>query len=581
MEGTERSGDANGDVRPAVSSASTSRNVTTTASTMPANEKSNSQPKPSAAVTAAEPSISVKSESPFKLKMKLSALPLDKGGIPRKAKGQNRKKFALPTRANAPSAAAAAKADADYFSTKNRTSTRMPKRKLSSYAEKEEDDLGDTDSEDSTGDYGGSGKKKAPAASKRSQRKVAKRSEDDYIDEINEEEFLLPPEEIDPSEEIVDLNQVEAPPPGTLSSLWYSRECVLHVFVVDKILGWKTRPVRTLEVEKTVVSPVGSAVSAPPSTYGDSDTLVAGAGADAGTAEPSVEEKPDTTITPEKATKWSATTIAETISDPKARMEVSRINPAQCPEVLKIAAIKKNQKACRNGSSPTFKYVARRSKTEREEVVLVKWRGRSYLHCSWERISDLEAMDPTKTTAKTKIRKYMQSLEVSSSWNWKANLEKERRVFHEHGHGSHAREIEREDKYAPTEEEEFFPTDFVEIERILACDESEMNMDIFPKQRALNALAAERDALEAEKSDDGKSEGGRSGATTPVPGFAAQSLDKGKTKDTGDENGEDGNESDDDWDPEGMLFMLRFAFLKIMKIICPSLFYSLRYTPET
>ena len=146
----------------------------------------------------------------------------------------------------------------------------------------------------------------------------------------------------------------------------------------------------------------------------------------------------------------------------------------------------------------------------------------------------------------------MQSLEVSSGWNWKANLEKERRVFHEHGHGSHAREIEREDKYAPTEEEEFFPTDFVEIERILACDESEMNMDIFPKQRALNALAAERDALEADKSDDGKSEGGRSGATTPVPGFAVQSPDKDKTKGTRDEDGEDGNESDDSWDPEGM-----------------------------
>lgn len=550
MEGKERSGDANGDVRPA----SPSRNVTTIASKMPAEEKSMSQPKPSAAVTAAEPSISVKSESPFKLKMKLSALPLDKGGIPRKAKGQNRKKFALPTRANAPSAAAAAKADADYFATKNRTSTRMPKRRLSSYAEKEEGDLGDTESEDSAGDYGGSGMKKAPAASKRSQRKVAKRSEDDYIDEINEEEFLLPPEEIDPSKDIVDLNQVEAPPPGTLSSLWYSRECVLHVFVVDKILGWKTRPVRTLEVEKAVVPTVGSAVSAPASTSGDSGNfaVAAGAGADAGTTEPSVEEKPDTTISPEKATKWSATTIAETISDPKARMEVSRINPAQCPEVLKIAAIKKNQKACRNDSTPPFKYVARRSKTEREEVVLVKWRGRSYLHCSWERISDLEAMDPTKTTAKTKIRKYMQSLEVSSGWNWKANLEKERRVFHEHGHGSHAREIEREDKYAPTEEEEFFPTDFVEIERILACDESEMNMDIFPKQRALNALAAERDALEAEKSDDGKSEGGRSGATTPVPGFAVQSPDKDKTKGTRDEDGEDGNESDDSWDPEGM-----------------------------
>lgn len=533
MEGVEGKGDPNGEARPVASSSSPAENGT--------------QPRDTG---TAELSISVEGESPFKVKMKLSTLSLDKGGISGNAKGLSRRKLALPTRANAPTsssaaAAAAAQADADYFATKNRTSTRMPKRKLSSYAEKDEDDLGDADSGHSSA---GGTTRKAAAASKRSQRKIAKRSEDDYVDEINDEEFLLPPEEIDPSEDIININQVEAPPPGTLSSLWYSRECVLHVFVVDKILGWKTRPVRTLEVEKTVAPPAGASTIAPATN--DSGAVVA---VNAGL--PAVEEKPDATILPEKATKWSATAIAETISDPKARMEISRINPPQCPEVVKIAAVKKNQRACRNGGAPPYKFVARRSKTEREEVVLVKWRGRSYLHCSWERISDLEAMDPTKTTAKTKIRKYIQNQEVSSGWNWKAILEKERRAFHEHGHGSHAREIEREDKYAPTEEEEFFPTDFVEIERILSCDESEMNMDIFPKQRALIALAAERDALEAEKSDDGKSEGGRSGATTPVPGCSVQGGSWDKKKDAEDESGADGHESDESWDPEGMLFL--------------------------
>ena len=555
MEGVEGKGDPNGEARPVASSSSPAENGTQPRDTrdiglpdISAREMSSPQQK--ACSGTAELSISVEGESPFKVKMKLSTLSLDKGGISGNAKGLSRRKLALPTRANAPTsssaaAAAAAQADADYFATKNRTSTRMPKRKLSSYAEKDEDDLGDADPGHSSA---GGTTRKAAAASKRSQRKIAKRSEDDYVDEINDEEFLLPPEEIDPSEDIININQVEAPPPGTLSSLWYSRECVLHVFVVDKILGWKTRPVRTLEVEKTVAPPAGASTIAPATN--DSGAVVA---VNAGL--PAVEEKPDATILPEKATKWSATAIAETISDPKARMEISRINPPQCPEVVKIAAVKKNQRACRNGGAPPYKFVARRSKTEREEVVLVKWRGRSYLHCSWERISDLEAMDPTKTTAKTKIRKYIQNQEVSSGWNWKAILEKERRAFHEHGHGSHAREIEREDKYAPTEEEEFFPTDFVEIERILSCDESEMNMDIFPKQRALIALAAERDALEAEKSDDGKSEGGRSGATTPVPGCSVQGGSWDKKKDAEDESGADGHESDESWDPEGMLFL--------------------------
>ena len=564
MEGVEGKGDPNGETRPIVSSSSPAGNGTQSRETgdihvgLPAiSARGKSSPQQKACSGTAELSISVEGESPLKVKMKLSTLSLDKGGISGKAKGLSRRKLALPTRANAPTpsstAAAAAQADADYFATKNRTSTRMPKRKLSSYAEKDEDDLGDADSGHSAA---GGTTRKAAATSKRSQRKVAKRFEDDYVDEINDEEFLLPPEEIDPSEGIIDINQVEAPPPGTLSSLWYSRECVLHVFVVDKILGWKTRPVRTLEVEKTVAPPAGASTMAPATN--DSGAAVA-----VSAVVPAVEEKPDATILPEKATKWSATAIAETISDPKARMEISRINPPQCPEVVKIAAVKKNQRACRNGGAPPYKFVARRSKTEREEVVLVKWRGRSYLHCSWERISDLEAMDPTKTTAKTKIRKYMQNQEVSSGWNWKAVLEKERRAFHEHGHGSHAREIEREDKYAPTEEEECFPTDFVEIERILACDESEMNMNVFPKQRALIALAAERDALEAEKSDDGKSEGGRSGATTPVPGCSVQGGSCDKKKNAEDGSGANGNESDDSWDPEGILYLHVCPFFKV------------------
>lgn len=40
---------------------------------------------------------------------------------------------------------------------------------------------------------------------------------------------------------------VESPPPGTLPSLWYSRECCIHVWVIEKIIGWKQR--RKVEME--------------------------------------------------------------------------------------------------------------------------------------------------------------------------------------------------------------------------------------------------------------------------------------------------------------------------------------------
>ena len=39
-----------------------------------------------------------------------------------------------------------------------------------------------------------------------------------------------------------DPSAIESPPSGVLSTLWYSRECFLHVFVLEKICGWKTRP---------------------------------------------------------------------------------------------------------------------------------------------------------------------------------------------------------------------------------------------------------------------------------------------------------------------------------------------------
>ena len=41
---------------------------------------------------------------------------------------------------------------------------------------------------------------------------------------------------------IINNAEIEAPPNGTLSTLWYSREIALHLWVIDKIIGWKRRP---------------------------------------------------------------------------------------------------------------------------------------------------------------------------------------------------------------------------------------------------------------------------------------------------------------------------------------------------
>merc|ERR1712157_614001 len=40
----------------------------------------------------------------------------------------------------------------------------------------------------------------------------------------------------------------DTPPQGILPSLWYTREAGLHIFVIEKILGWKTRPIYNYDV---------------------------------------------------------------------------------------------------------------------------------------------------------------------------------------------------------------------------------------------------------------------------------------------------------------------------------------------
>ena len=171
---------------------------------------------------------------------------------------------------------------------------------------------------------------------------------------------------------------VEAPPSGILANLWYSNESVLHVFVIEKILGWKYRD----RMERK--AHVGMDIS-------------------------------------------------------RIRTDKEDVPLSQSDESLQI------------GDDAI------------EEVLLIKWRGRSYMHCSWELPEDLIRLDPTNT-AKGKLKRYYQCLELSIGPLWKKVLS---------------------DTQSGVEEDYFTPT-YIEVERVFASDESEMDLKTFAKQRGEN-----------------------------------------------------------------------------------------------
>jgi hypothetical protein len=98
--------------------------------------------------------------------------------------------------------------------------------------------------------------------------------------------------------------------------------------------------------------------------------------------------------------------------------------------------------------------------TPNEEFFLIKWKGSSYLHVSWELQEDIEAVD---AGGKTKIRRYLQQYEGEPPV-----FEKKASVA---GSGSGA---EGEDNLhvAGDEEDDFeyFNPEFVEVDRIISCD---------------------------------------------------------------------------------------------------------------
>jgi len=263
----------------------------------------------------------------------------------------------------------------------------------------------------------------------------------------------------------------DAPPPGTLNTLWYSRECFGHVLVVEKILAWKTRAVSKLEWVPETLTPK---------------------------EEGYIQPRP--VVDSAAAAKWSNMALTNPLitSDASKRMEVSRLVPAECPIVMTMAVsvqdktrpeTKAEKKEGDDDEDDTTKPIPKYrikalQEKDREEVYLVKWRGRSHLHASWERGSDIIKYDQSKNTARHKIRRFVQSQEIMYGKNWRQVLEEERNTAATiHAHGGHASTSDKD-----AVEEEYYPPACTEVERILVCDESEMDMSLYGKQRALNIL---------------------------------------------------------------------------------------------
>jgi hypothetical protein len=281
---------------------------------------------------------------------------------------------------------------------------------------------------------------------------------------------------------VADLPQqptsLDAPPPGTLNTLWYSRECFLHVFVMEKPLAWKTRAVTLLEWV-TENFPEGFV---PPTLH--------------------------PTIDPAEGRRLQQIALlnSDIWSNQSKRMEISRLLPEQCPTVMVMAAAKEY---IDTQGKPKFRikhHPDPEVQANREEVHLVKWRGRSHIHASWERGSDIIKYDQSNNTARNKLRRYVQSQEIAFGNNWKQVLEEERTTgaaIHAHGadQQQHANQQHVQHQADPDSAnpppspadagnddqlEEYFAPAYTELERIVACDESSMDPKLFAKQRALN-----------------------------------------------------------------------------------------------
>ena len=94
----------------------------------------------------------------------------------------------------------------------------------------------------------------------------------------------------------------------------------------------------------------------------------------------------------------------------------------------------------------------------------------SYLHSSWELCYDLDKFDLTGITSKIKVGRYVKAEEYLFGLKWRRIVEKQRTEIHRHIHlhGLHAWDETTEDGHA----QKIFQSDYLEVYRILACDES-------------------------------------------------------------------------------------------------------------
>lgn len=295
---------------------------------------------------------------------------------------------------------------------------------------------------------------------------------------------------------------IEPPPSGVLSTLWYSKECYLHIFVMEKICGWKTRPIVQLVVAANDNNTLPDIINNNGGTSGVVDSLD-----DVASAAQLQQE---------------VLAMSEFRNNVKKRMEISRINPCQCPIVMSAAATPSTntftqsplfrvdgKTTTTNNKYSFYKHSPASSGTKaaaiptREEVLLVKWRGRSHMHCSWERAADIERLDPsTNNSAKNKVRKFYQTQEIRYGLDWKKLLEDELNTAasiqtHGNNNGSSSAVVGVDggaNSMSPAPaandvadvSDEYFSPQCLEVERILACDENETDMTVFAKQRSLN-----------------------------------------------------------------------------------------------
>ena len=325
-------------------------------------------------------------------------------------------------------------------------------------------------------------------------------------------------------------NSFESPPTGSVPSLWYSREVFLNTYVVEKVLAWRTRPTTQIEwdpdsytAETKPIQPpfIDSATAAKFSETARSCPLIWRDPKKRNEISRIAQEQCPIVMTMAVEAQYieeegkakdqsnaQATQPSNSTDDVFAmdidtsENDTNGIRPQSQTEEWIRNGQQQSQQNHTNGESRKAPSIPRyrikptpaTGAVDREEVYLIKWRGKSYLHASWERGSDIIRMDHTNNTARSKIRKFVQAQELAYGPNWKRALEEERKMSaaaNLHGHtGSDGTDAVAKSHAGPEEEfdEEYYPPANTEVGRILGCDESEMDLTLYEKQRALNIL---------------------------------------------------------------------------------------------